>query len=157
MKKVHFAFWGGAALMALAACNEPQRHTVTDTKSGEQVNLELGSGASAPADMPAFASIYPNARIESSMSGTASAQAGATRGGMVTFRVTDPVEPVARFYRGVLDRSDLAVRNEVNMNGTLMLTGNHPDNPDHGLQVTIAPDEGGAGAFVTLVYSLGEG
>jgi hypothetical protein len=144
-------------MTTLAACDAPERHTVSDPETGEKVNLELGSRASVPSDMPDFAPLYPGARIESSMSGMASAQAGQTRGGMVTFRVADPVTAVASFYRGVLERSDLAVRNEINMNGTLMLTGNRSDNPDHGLQVTIAPEEDGTGSFVTLVYSLGEG
>jgi hypothetical protein len=56
MQKLQFAFWGAVVLMALAACDQTERRTVTDAKSGEQVNLELGSGASAPADMPDFAS-----------------------------------------------------------------------------------------------------
>lgn len=144
-------------LVLLAGCGDRQSQTVTNPDTGERVTVESGSGARAPDNMPDFAPLYPGARIESSLAGTSSGESGANRGGMVTFRVNDRAEQVAAFYRQALDRSDLSERNEVNMNGVLMVTGNAPDNPDRGLQVSIAPNTDGPGSFVTLVYSLGEG
>ena len=146
-----------AAALLLAGCGDRQSRTITNPETGERATVESGSGARAPANMPDFAPLYRGARIESSMAGTSSADTGSNRGGMVTFRVNDSIEQVAAFYRGVLDRSDLTVRNELNLNGTLMLTGGHPDDSDRGLQVSIAPNTDGPGSFVTLVYSLGEG
>ena len=146
-----------AGALVLAGCGDRQSRTVTNPDTGETVTLETGSGSRAPANMPDFAPLYPGARIENSLAGTSSDAAGGNRGGMVTFRVDAPVERVAAFYRGVLDRSELSERNELNMNGILVVTGNAPDNADRGLQVNIAPNTDGPGSFVTLVYSLGEG
>lgn len=148
-----------AAMSALlvAGCGDRQSQTITNPETGERVTVESGSGARAPANMPDFAPLYPGARIESSLAGTSSGESGANRGGMVTFRVDHGVEQVAAFYRRALDRSDLSERNELNMNGVLVVTGNAPDNTDRGLQVNIAPNTDGPGSFVTLVYSLGEG
>lgn len=146
-----------AGAMFLAGCDGRQSRTITNPETGERATVETGSGARAPANMPDFAPLYRGAQIESSMAGTSSQDTGSNRGGMVTFRVNDSVEQVAAFYRGVLDRSDLTVRNELNLNGTLMLTGGHPDDSDRGLQVSIARNTDGPGSFVTLVYSLGEG
>lgn len=143
--------------LILAGCGDRRSHTVTDPDTGERVTVESGTGARAPTNMPDFAPLYPGARIESSMAGTSSGESGAKRGGMVTFRVNAGAEQVAAFYRQALDRSDLSERNEVNMNGVLMVTGNAPDNPDRGLQVSIASNTDGPGSFVTLVYSLGGG
>lgn len=148
-----------AAMSALlvAGCGDRQSQTITNPETGERVTVESGSGARAPANMPDFAPLYPGARIESSLAGASSGESGANRGGMVTFRVDHGVEQVAAFYRRALDRSDLSERNELNMNGVLVVTGNAPDNTDRGLQVNIAPNTDGPGSFVTLVYSLGEG
>lgn len=146
-----------AGVLFLGGCDGRQTRTVSNAETGERATIETGAGARPPTNMPDFAPMYRGAQIESSVAGTSSQQTGANQGGMVTFRVDDSVEQVAAFYRGVLDRSDLSVRDELNLNGTLMLTGSHPDDSDRGLQVSIARTTDGRGSFVTLVYSLGEG
>lgn len=151
------AMCAAAGALVLVGCDGRQNRTITNPDTGERVRLETGSGAGAPANMPAFAPLYPGARIESTIAGTGSAQGGSNLGGMVTFRVSDRPEQVAAFYRSSLDRSGLTERNEANLNGVLVLTGGHPDDSDRGLQVSIAPNTDGPGSFVTLVYSFGEG
>lgn len=151
------AMTAAASALVLAACGDRQSQTVTNPQTGESVTVESGSGARAPANMPDFAPLYPGATIENSMTGTSSGESGANRGGMVTLRVNDGAEQVAAFYRQALDRSNLSERNELNINGVLMITGNAPDDPNRALQVSIAPNTDGPGSLVTLVYSLGEG
>ncbi len=146
-----------AGALTLAACDGGNKQTVANPESGERVTLESGSGTKAPPNMPAFAPLYPGARIESTVSGVSSQDTGSNQGGMVSFRVADDMEKVAAFYRSAMDRSGLTERTDVNMNGTLMIAGAKPDNADEGLQVTIAPNTDGPGSFVSLVYSLGGG
>lgn len=146
-----------AGALVLIGCSDRQSRTITDPDTGERVELETGAGARAPANMPDFAPLYPGSRIESSMAGSGTGEAGSNSGGMVVFHVSDGADQVASYYRAALDRSDLTERNEINMNGILMITGNAPDNPDRGLQVSIAPGSDEPGSTVTLVYSLGQG
>lgn len=142
----------GALALGLGACDAGRDRTPPDPDGGDNVTLTAGPGARAPQSMPDFAPLYPGARIESVM---ADGRSGG--GGMVTFRADASGVEVADFYRRALDRSDLTDRTDVEMNGVLMITGDAADDPDRGLQVSIAPDAEDRGSVVTLVYSLGEG
>ena len=144
-----------ATFFLLAACGNPPGTTTIRDDSGGQATLATGPAATPPPNLPAYAPLYPGARVESSMSGTSSDQDGARQGGMVAFRTADPPERVANFYRARLAGANLANRSDANMNGTLMLAGTDPADADRGVQVSIAPDDGGS--FVTLVFSASGG
>lgn len=138
--------------LCLAGCGE--RHTVKGA-DGERVEVAHGAAAAlAPGvDLPSYMPMYPGGRIESTMGGVSSGATGSQKGGLVSFKTDDAPEKVAAFYRPKLDQSGLSERSETNLNGVLMLTAASADDSDRGVQVSIAPVEGGS--QVTLIYSNG--
>lgn len=143
-----------ALTCALTGCGERETRVHSNPAIVENVTLRTGSAIAAPTNMPDFAPLYPGARIESALEGSGSV---GESGGMVAFRTDSATAQVAAFYRARLDDSGLADRNEVNLNGTLFLTGNARDDADRGVQVSIAPTADGPGSYVTVTYNLGEG
>ncbi len=141
----------------LAACGDTEKTSYNNPVTGEAVTVQSGSGIPAPTNMPDFAPVYPGGKIENVMQGTSSDASGGQRGGMVSFSTDAAPATVATFYRGKIEASDLANRNEANLNGTLMLTGASADDSERGVQVSIAPAADGPGSQVTLIYNLGQG
>lgn len=143
-----------ALTCGLAGCGERETRVQSDPVTGENVTLRTGNAIGAPAGMPDFAPLYPGARIESVLEGDGGA---GRRGGMVAFRTDAATERVATFYRIRLDGSGLANREEVNLNGALILAATAADDADRGVQISIAPVADAPGSYVTVTYNLGEG
>lgn len=143
-----------ALTCGLVGCGERETRVHSNPVTGENVTLRTGDAIAAPAGMPDFAPLYPGARIESVVEGDGGA---GQRGGMVAFRTDAATDRVAAFYRSRLDGSGLTNREEVNLNGTLILAARAGDDADRGLQVSIAPMADAPGSYVTLTYNLGEG
>ncbi len=128
--------------------------TTTDTEAGTQVGLAARPGAvGALADLPAYAPLYPGARVESSMAGSSTGEQGAQRGRMVALRIAETPDRVAAFCRARVDAANLPERSEAHINGRLMLTGSDGLEGGRSSQISIALDE--AGSFVTIVYNNG--
>ena len=138
----------------LAGCGERETRVHSDPLTGENVTLRTGDAIAAPAGMPDFAALYPGARIESVLEGDGGA---GQRGGMVAFRTDAATDRVAAFYRTRLDGSGLSNREEINLNGALILAANAADDVDRGVQISIAPMADAPGSYVTVTYNLGEG
>jgi hypothetical protein len=139
---------------ALAGCGERETRIPVDGGNGENVTLRSGNLVKPPANLPEFTPLYPGARIESVLEGNGSA---GRQGGMVAFRTSDSTDKVAAYYRARLDASGLGERNDINLNGALMLTAGATEDVDRGVQVSIAPIPDSPGSYVTLTYNLGEG
>lgn len=139
---------------ALAGCGERETRIPVDGANGENVTLRTGNAIAAPANLPEFTPLYPGARIESVLEGNGSA---GRQGGMVAFRTSDSTEKVAAYYRARLDASGLPERNDVSLNGALILAASAAEDVDRGVQVSIAPIPDSPGSYVTLTYNLGEG
>jgi hypothetical protein len=141
----------------LAACGDTEKTSYNNPVTGEAVTVQSGSGIPAPTNMPDFAPVYPGGKIENVMQGTSSDASGGQRGGMVSFATDAAPDTVAAFYREKFGASNLTDRNDLNMNGTLMLTAAAPGDSDRGAQVSIVPAADGSGSQVTLIYNLGGG
>ena len=138
----------------LSGCGERETRVHPNPVTGDNVTLRTGDAIAAPTSMPDFAPLYPGARIESVLEGGGG---GGQRGGMVAFRTDAATDRVAAFYRTRLDGSGLSNREEINLNGALILAANAADDVDRGVQISIAPMADAPGSYVTVTYNLGEG
>jgi len=139
---------------ALAGCGERETRIPVDGGNGENVTLRSGNLVKPPANLPDFAPLYPGARIESVLEGNGSA---GRKGGMVAFRTSDSADKVAAYYRARLNASGLPERNDINLNGALILAASAAEDVDRGVQISIAPIPDSPGSYVTLTYNLGAG
>jgi hypothetical protein len=149
---------GLTAALLLAACggkNEADgvSTTVTDD-SGNSATLRMGGGEdgiSPPANLPAFAAIYPGATIQSAISGNE----GEAKG-MVTMMTGASMADVLAFYRDKGSAAGLSVKAEAAMGSGRMLAMGRKDGGDTALNVTITPagDDSGQ-TMVALVYDGG--
>ncbi|MFN4020440.1 MAG: hypothetical protein ACK4IC_07975 [Erythrobacter sp.] len=140
-----------ASIALLAACSNADEHTITDPDSGESVTLRTAEDAEAgiapPANLPAFAPIFPGATVTASVSGNPDEAKG-----MVSFTTAASADAVIGFYRDKAVAAGLAEQAEMNMSGTRILTLAATGSSDAGVQVTVSPLEGEDKRQVTLVY-----
>lgn len=140
-----------ASIVLLGACSNADEHIVTDPDSGESVTLRTAEDAEAgiapPANLPAFAPVYPGATVTASMTGNADEPKG-----MVSFTTTDSADAVIAFYRDKAKSAGLAEQAEMNMGGTRVLAMGASGSSEAGVQVTVSPMEGEDKRQITLVY-----
>ncbi len=141
------------ALALTAGCNNPEQHTVRDPESGAEVTMQSGENMRAPSNLPAYAPIYPGARIQNVMEASNAGSDGAGEGGMVVFHTDADVATVEAFYRQRLDASPLTERSETRINGSLILGATSPDDSGTSVQLTISPSDDPSGSNVSMVYS----
>ncbi|MBN8552047.1 MAG: hypothetical protein J0L52_04010 [Caulobacterales bacterium] len=144
-----------AALALTAGCGNRDERTYRDPETGSEITVQTGERMQAPRNMPAYAPIYPGARIENVMEGTSSGEGGADSGGMVTFLTDADMETVTRFYRERLNASGLTERSDVSMGSAMMLSATSAENASNAVQVTLSPYEAGSGTRVSVTYSQG--
>jgi hypothetical protein len=108
--------------------------------------ITMGGGA-APRDLPAYAPVYPGAKIVSSMAGS-STEGG---GGMVALETPDAPEKVLAFYEGKLAGSGLP-QTMKSQSGAGTMLALSDEATGQGVQVSITPGPSG-GAMVTIAYS----
>lgn len=155
-----------AAALLLAACGGEKKQegvsidsgddgvtaTVTD-KDGNEATVRYGGGEegiAVPENLPAFAPLYPQARIMSAVTG-----AEGEAKGMVVFRTTASMADVISFYRDKAKAAGLKVEGEVQMGGGRMLA--LTDKPSgRALQLTVNPDADEGGVMVSLAYDGGK-
>jgi hypothetical protein len=126
--------------------------TVTDAdgKSGTVTYGGGEEGIAAPENLPAFAPLYPDARIMTAVTG-----AEGEAKGMVNFRTRASMADVIGFYRNKAKAEGLSVQAEAQMGAGRMLA--LADNASgRGLQLTVTPDEEEGGVMVSLVYDGGK-
>jgi ABC-type glycerol-3-phosphate transport system substrate-binding protein len=140
-----------AALALLAACSDASERTITDSESGESVTLRTAddpdAGIAPPANLPAFAPIYPGAVVTTSVTGNPDEQKG-----MVAFTTSDSEDAVIAFYRDKAKAAGLAEQAEMNMSGTRILSMGSGNTGDAGLQVTVSPLDDEDRRMVQIVY-----
>ena len=110
-------------------------------------DIALG-GARLPANMPAYAPLYPGAKVDSSMT--------TGKGGIVGFTVADPPAAVMAFYEKAAAANRLATRMNAaaGENGSQVGIFSQPDT-ERSLTVSVGPaDNGQAGTRVGLTYGM---
>jgi ABC-type glycerol-3-phosphate transport system substrate-binding protein len=149
-----------AALLLLAGCggkNEADgvSTTVTDDATGKSATVRFGGtedGIAPPANLPAFAAIYPGATIQSAISGNE----GEAKG-MVTMMTSAKPADVLAFYREKGSAAGLSVKAEAAMGTGRMLAMGAKDGDDTALNITVTPAGDAEGqTVVAVVYDGGK-
>lgn len=148
-----------AALLLLVACggkNEADGVSATvEGDNGNSATVRFGGGEDGiapPANLPAFAAIYPGATIQSAISGN---EGGAK--GMVTMMTSAKMADVLAFYREKGSAAGLMVKAEAAMGNGRMLAMGPKDGGDSALNVTITPSGDADGqTMVAVVYDGGK-
>ncbi|WP_027442471.1 hypothetical protein [Erythrobacter cryptus] len=142
-----------ALALLLAACGDNTNETtITDSESGESLTLRTADdpdeGIAPPADLPAFAPIYPGGVITASVTG----KPGEAQG-MVAFTTADSADEVIAFYRERGKAAGLSEQGEMNMSGTRILSMGAGDAAAAAMQVTVSPLDEESRRMVQIVYA----
>lgn len=138
----------------LTACGDNAAQiSTTDPESGETTTIRAATseeeGIAPPDNLPAFAPIYPNAKIESTI------KTGKDNQGMVTFSVNAKAGDIIAFYKEKGEAAGLTTITEGNASGSRMLMMAPADNPnDMAMQLTVFPrDDDGVVQQASLIYA----
>lgn len=145
-------------VLTLAACEQaPEAETaaadVTATPAGAAATPPVTLAPAQPAapGAPAFAVLYPGARVD----GAPTLADGASGpGGVLAFTVDATPDEVIAFYRQRAEAAGLASVMGMDQGDTRAYGAAGPDATDAALQVVASPAEGG-GASVQLTWSAG--
>jgi hypothetical protein len=124
-----------------ASVDARAQRAVVNMGGGQNTTL----GMSAPADLPAYAAVYPGATVSSSVTGV-----GGSTSGMLTFTTPDAPEQVLGFYRQRAAAAGLTRVAETAQNKAQTFVASKPGSSET-VNVTTAPDPAG-GTFVQLTY-----
>ncbi len=168
-----------SALLALAACgSRDEKSTTIVTGDGvakitsksdggtETATFTSNNGASGattvtsasnaagmtpPADLPAWAPLYPGARVVAAMSG--SGTNGGGTGKIVSIRSNDPVAKVAAFYDARLAAAGIKPAMATDQPDSVLRMIQSPKGGDEkGAMLMIGKADDGNGSQITLTY-----
>ena len=154
MKHAVYAIPFALALLTACGGDGTAEIDVKNPDGGETTTIRAATdedeGIAPPENLPAHAAIYPDAKIESTIS-----NAGKEGTGMVSFSVEAKPADIIAFYKKAGESNGLKTVTEANMNWSRMLmmspTG---DSQTAGLQVTVAPSgDDPARQTVALIYT----
>jgi hypothetical protein len=178
MRKIALAV---VIVFGLVACKPPTpSYTVTDPKTGEKTEISVdGAGSKdgsvtingpdgkatvsvtakgdVPKDLPTYIPAYPGATYEGTFASNmqATADKGAMRAGMVSFKTGDAPDKVLEFYKGAFTRAGLKDRASGDMGGMKMISFTKGENDGEGAQVVATKAETGE-TQVQVMYSAGQ-
>lgn len=136
--------------LTLAACGKPTVESKDDkTAVIHGANGDVTMTGAAPKNLPAYAPLYPGAKVDSSVVTDASTGSG----GIVSFTVGAPPAAVIDFYKKAAAKSQLTSSLGVpaEANGSQVLLLSQPGTK-RSLSVSVEPAEGQAGTKVGLSY-----
>lgn len=137
---------GGAATVKTTEKGDTQEVTITGKDGTSTAVITAGAGATAPANLPAFAPVYPGATIESSLAGSGPEGSG----GVLVMKTQDAPDKVAAFYDARIKAANLADTTRFSNNDMQMIGGSAGEKGPSA-NVTIAPDPAG-GTRINLIY-----
>lgn len=148
-----------ACLFVIAAACSPApeaKPAETDAAAPIPAAAEAAEAALVPAqpaapNAPAFAVLYPNARVDGAP--TLADGAGGP-GGIVAFTVDASPDQVVAFYKQRAEAAGLTSVMGMNQGDTRAYAASGPQAADAALQVVASPKDGG-GASVQLTWSAG--
>lgn len=154
MKKSAYLIPLSLALLTACGGDGATEIDVKDSDSGETTSIRAATdddeGIAPPENLPAFAPIYPGAKVESTISNT-----GTEGQGMVMFSVKAKASDIIAFYKEKGEAAALTTTTEANTNGSRMLLMAPSDNENAvGLHLTVMPrDDGSELQQVSLIYA----
>jgi hypothetical protein len=137
---------GGTATVKTTEKGDTQEVTITGPDGKSTAVITAGDGAAAPANLPAFAPVYPGAKIESSLSGSGPEGSG----GVLVMTTKDAPDKVAAFYEARIKAANLGDTTRFSNNDMQMIGGTAGEKGPSA-NVTIAPDPAG-GTRINLIY-----
>jgi dihydrodipicolinate reductase len=141
--------------LALCACGKGDKGkegSASVNAADRSATVNLGGGSSprlstdAPADLPAYAAVYPGAKVQSSVSGM-----GGETNGMMTFTTPASADEVMKFYKDRAAAGGLTTTAESRQHQARSFNASKPGARDT-VSVTTAPDPAGGGTFVQITY-----
>ncbi len=166
--------------IGIAACKPPTpSYTLTDPKTGEKTKISVsGVGekgsvtinapdgkatvsmtakGDVPKDLPSYIPPYPGAVYEGTFASNmqATAEKGAMRAGMVSFKTNDPADKVLAFYKEAFSRAGLKDSASGDMGGMKMISFAKGEDDSDGTQVMATPATTGQ-TQVQITYSMGQ-
>lgn len=123
----------GLALM-LAACGGTD--VAKDAANGNDAQSMAAVPVTAPADLPAFAPVYPGGRLTMAVT-------QADGKGLIGFEAPATAAEITDFYKGRGLSAGLAPMAEASTGGGTILTMRRSDSASAALQVTVTPGSGG--------------
>ena len=142
------------AAVSLAACGRkeaaPQRPAVEVTKDGYTIRSKDGSAtmvtgkSAADAKTPAFAPLFPGAKVESSVAGIGNDKAD---GGTLVYKVAARPEAVIAFYRQKAAAEGFETQMDSNMGAAHMFAAGD-ETSGKALQVIASDADGGTSVQV---------
>lgn len=153
------AIIGITAALLLAACggkNEADGTAITmkSDETGNTATLRYGDGEDGiapPANLPAFAPVFPGAAIQSAISGNE----GEAKG-MIMMLAKAKTGEVLEFYRQKGKDAGLQVKGEMAMGPSRILAMGPKDGGDGALQITATPSgEEPGSTMITVNYDGG--
>lgn len=146
--------------LTLAACGDSSAEpgmgdggaSVTLADGTKVAAATSAAGLAPPANLPAFAPVYPGATIDN-----VTLNDRAPHKGILSFTAKATVEDVARFYKQQGQQSGLELKQDVESSGSQTIMLAKPGNPgeDIGVQVSIGPSMQGQGQVVTVLTYAG--
>ena len=138
---------GGSATVKTTEKGDSQEVTITGKDGKTTATISAGGdGAAAPANLPAFAPVYPGAKIESSIVGSGPEGSG----GVLVLSTPDAPDKVAAFYDARISGAGLGDVTRFTTNEMRMIGGSAGEKGPSA-NVTIAPNPAG-GTQINLIY-----
>lgn len=160
MKHQSHQLIGAILAVALAGCGEGSDDSGTGNgglnatlEDGTKVSSATsGTGLAAPANLPAFAPVYPGARIDNVVVNDRSANKG-----ILSFTAAATAQDVARYYKEQGQSAGLELRQDMEQSGshTIMLAKAGKPGEDIGMQINIGPSMQEQGKVVAVITYAG--
>lgn len=141
-------------VLTLSACGDGGSEIAVDDGKGGETTIGISgskTGLAAPANLPAFAPLYPGARVDNVVF-----NAGQPHKGVVAYTVKAEAEDVIAFYKSKGTSAGLKAAQEMNTSSSRMLVMAKTalGGDDIGMQVNVMPSMQDQGSMtVSLVYS----
>jgi hypothetical protein len=137
---------------AVAEASAGGTATAKATADGATANGATADGAFSTswsaADLPAFAPLYPGAKVTTQV---AKAAGDGTRGGMVVLRTDDPVAKVIAFYDAKAKEAGLKASMMVNdEEGAVRIFGDNDGTSGRGALIAIGKSDEGKGTEIVI-------
>jgi hypothetical protein len=129
---------------ATMTTNENGQHMVIQSDNGK-ATLEINGAGGGPVDMPAFAPLYPGAKV---MSSVVASNNNGTRGAQVMFSVNASPTDVVAFYKQKVDAAGLPQTMNVQQGDSSMLVASKDKK-----SVAITVTKSDSGSQVQVIWS----
>lgn len=137
---------GGTAAVKTTEKGDTTEVVISGADGKSTATITTGATGAGPANLPAFAPVYPGAKIETSMQGSGPEGSG----GVLVMTTPDAPDKVAAFYDAQISAAGLGDVTRLTTNDMRMIGGSAGEKGPSA-NVTITPNPGG-GTQINLIY-----